>query len=147
MPATTAGVIKGVIESAGLGVSVYRDAAPSKPGPDGTPVLAVPLPYVSVRERLVRLPDRDGVFDADVPHTVTETVQIDVWQTWRDVATGRVVESYTLPDAIERLLTRGPVGGAPFRVYAIRCVDSVRLLEADENVVHHAITAVVHREA
>lgn len=144
MAATIAGMLKARIEAAGLGLSVFRDAAP-RPA-DGTDY---PMPYVTVRENVAMVPDADGAYDDDpaAEHTAQETVQVDLWQRWRDPETGRVAEDYALPGQVRRLL-HGATGwtGTPFRVRGSRVVSAVRLLEEQDNVVHHALTVVLSRE-
>ena len=148
MSATVSGAIKSVIESGGLSIIAYRDAAPSRPDPvTGDPVVAVALPYVTVRERIGMSVDRDGAFDRGVPHTVTETVSVDLWQQWRDPATGKSGgESYDLADRLARLLHGAALPSAPTRVYGVRVAGRTRLLESEANVVHDIITLTVRRE-
>lgn len=136
MAASTAGALKAYLEGLGLGVSVFRDEAPA----------GQKLPYITVREEIANVPDRDGDYgDATVEHTTAETVQIDVWQTWRNPTTGAVVESYTLPKQVQRALRDARLDATPTRTYGVVLTGTVRLLERADNVVHHASTAVVRR--
>lgn len=136
MSATTAGAVKAWLEGQALGVAVYRDSAP----------INTPLPYVTVTEAVALTPDRDGAFDRDVTHTVVEVAQVDVWQRWRSDS-GQPAEQYDLPHRVRRALDAAVLPSAPGRVYGCRSTGMVRLLEVDENVVHHAVTINVYREA
>lgn len=136
MAATTAGAIKAYLEGLGLGVPVFRDEPPA--GQD--------LPYITVREGIANVPDRDGDHgDPTAVRTTSETVQISVWQVWRNPTTGRVVEDYALPPAVQRAIRTAALDAAPTRTYGVLLQSSVRLLERDRNVVQHALTAVVRR--
>lgn len=136
MAATTAGALKAVLEAAGLGVAVHRNAAPS-----GTA-----MPYLTVQDEVALSPLADGAYDRDVTHNVREVVQVDVWQTWR-TSEGKPAENYALAGAVRRALHGVPLPAAPGPVYGCRVTGSVRLLEPDVNVVHHAITLTVDRRA
>lgn len=138
MSATVAGAVKAHVESLGLAVPVFRDAAPN----------AQPMPYVTVTEALAMTPNLDGdTGDPDAPSTVRELVQLDLWQLWRDGA-GRVAEDYALPHALLRGLRAARLQSvAGRRVYGVTGVSVIRLLEQSANVVHHAYTLTVHREA
>lgn len=147
MAATTSGALKAYIEGLGLGLSVYRDAAPGKDSPEKERLPAVPFPFVTVRESISTVLNMDGdLSDAAATVSARELVQVDLWQRWRDLASLKPLESYTLPGALVKRL-RGarlvPVGTAV--VYGVAGVSFVRLLEEERNVVHHAITCTVHR--
>lgn len=146
MAATTAGAIKAVVEGGGLGVPAFRNAAPTREDANGNKVVAVPLPYVTVQDEVALTPAADGPYDRDVTHNVREVVQVDLWQRWRD-DTGKVAEDYALPGALRRLLHGAPLPPAPGRVYGCRVTGSVRLVEPDTNVVHHALTLTIDRRA
>lgn len=134
MAATTAGALKAYIESLGLGLAVRRDHA-------DTPT----YPLVTVHEGVSIVTDASGDFgDMAQPVTVTEQAQVDLWQQWKNTS-GAVVESYTLPGELIGALHGAQLSAAPTKVYGCRVVGSVRLLERDENVVHHAITVEIHR--
>lgn len=148
MAATTAGALKAYIESLGLGLSSYRDAAPSADDPNGRRIPAVPYPFTTVREGIAITPNRDGdLGDPAAFLTVRELLQVDLWQMWRDAA-GKPAESYTLPGVLMQRL-RGarllPVGSSV--VYGVTVTSSIRLLEEQSNIVHHAISCVAHRQA
>jgi hypothetical protein len=136
MAATTAAAVKAYLEGLGLGVPVFRDEAPAKQS----------LPYITVREDVANVPDLDGdQGDPDAEHTTAETVQVDLWQTWRNPQTAAVVESYTLPKQIQRALRGAHLDVSPTHTYGVVLTSTVRLLERASNVVHHASTAVVRR--
>lgn len=147
MAATSSGALKAYIEAAGLSLSAYRDAAPSKPGQERR-LPNVPMPYVTIREAVAVTVNRDGdLSDPNAALTVQEVVAVDLWQQWR-TPEGKPAEDYTLPG---RLLVqlRGarlvPVGASV--VYGVTGVSMVRLLEEESNVVHHAYTLTIHRAA
>lgn len=138
MAASTSGALKAYVEGLGLGLAVYRDQAPKD----------APLPFVTVIEDLTTTLNADGdLGDHGAQQTVRELVQVSLWQTWRDSA-GRVAETYGLGPTLAARL-RGaqlvPVGSR--RTYGVSAVSYQRLLEEEANVVHHAITVTVHREA
>lgn len=135
MAATTAGALKALIESLGLGISAYRDEAPA-----GTT-----RPYVTIIEEiaLVTDPSEDGV-----GATVVETCQIDLWQDWHNSTTGGVAESYTLAPALRRGIDGARlalIGSA--LTYQALVRHTLRQVEPVENVVHHAMTVEVFRQA
>lgn len=145
MSATTAGALKTLIEAGGLGLAVYRDGAPSAPGPDGKPTATVPLPYVTLREAVAVFPDPGTAFDA-IGATTRETAQVDLWQTWRNLDTLKPAEQYGLADSLVRLLHGAALPSAPRHVYGVTVTGRRRLIEADDNVVHDAITVQIRRE-
>lgn len=147
MSATTAGAFKVVVENAGLGLAVYRDRAP-RSGPDAPPE---PRPYATVSEGISVVPERHG--DQGDPHAdraVTELIQIDLWERLKgaDAYDGRPddpVEDPTLIRALLRFLHGcRPVNG-PTLTYGVTVDSTVRLVEHDRGVVHHAITVRVRR--
>jgi len=127
-----------LIESLGLGLAAYGDR-PNK----GTP-----RPYVTIEEEIALVPDplEDGG-----PSTARETVQVDLWQDWRDLTTGatsgNLKENYTLAPALKR-----GIHGQRFQligssvVYMVLVRHSARFVEEQENAVHHAITVEVFRQ-
>ena len=135
MSASTAGALKALLESGGLGVAVYRDRA----------VENATLPHVTVSEGIAIT--SEGVFSAfdDPERHVVELAQVDVWQQWRHPTSRTVLESYTLPDAVLSLLQGNRLSTAPTPVMGMVVQSMVRLLEVSTNTVHHAITVQVHR--
>lgn len=135
MAASSSGAIKALLESAGLGISVYRDTAPPDQG----------LPYVTVQEGISLVPEPAfSVFD-DAAHHVTEEVQVNVWQQWRNPSTRAVTESYTLPDAVTAVLVGGLLTALPTYGGHMLFGSRQRLVEEDANVVHDSITVEIKR--
>lgn len=135
MSNSTGNAIKALIESFGLGVSVYRDRAPSEVQP----------PYVTVVEAISVVSDpRFNSFD-DSDHHVTELAQVDVWQPWKTADRDGIAETYTLADAIAAGLDGVRLADSPNHVAGMRLTGMVRLLEPDDNVVHHSITVELRR--
>ena len=134
MSASTSGALKALIEAAGLGLSAYRD----RPSDEHA------LPYVTIHEEIVLVPDA-GANDDSSGATGKETAQVDLWQAWRDPNTGALVESYTLPRALNAALKGAQLPTAPDLVYGVKVRSRLRLLERDDNVVHHAYTLEIVR--
>jgi hypothetical protein len=145
MSATTSGAIKAHLESAGLGISVYRDLAPQ----------GAALPFAVVTEGISQVPDRDGdLGDQEAKHTWREEVQVSLFQTWR-TPDGKPGEDYTLVGRLLEALDGCRLRTAPTTVYGVRVNGRVRLAAVDApggadgsdgaNVVHDAITATVRR--
>lgn len=136
MAASTAGALKALIESLGLGISAYRDEPPSS---------STTRPYVTITEELTMVadPSEDGKAG-----TVVETVQVDLWQDWHNLQNGNLAESYTLAPALRRGIDGARlalIGTAVSYIALVR--HSLRQLEAEENLVHHALTVEVMRQA
>lgn len=140
MAASTAGAIKALIESAGLGLAAYRDEAPK----------GATKPYVTILERIAVVPNgSDGRFDHDAgAHSINETVQVSLWEQWREAADGGALrESYTLSDALVRLLDGASLPVAPTHVWGVLLQSSRRLPpERDTNLVQTAMTLLVVRD-
>lgn len=136
MAATTAGAFKTYLEGLGLGLPVFRDEAPDGQG----------LPYIVVREDIANVPDLDGdQGDPTAEHTTAETVQVSLFQQWRNPTSGKVVEDYALPRQVQRAVKAAQLPASPTHTYGVVLQSSVRLLERDSNVVQHALTAVIRR--
>lgn len=140
MAATTAGGLKAMLETKGLGVPVFRAPAPG--GQTGA--------FITISEGLSITPDGGGdLGDPAAVVSVAELAQVDVWQPLKDVATDTanpaIVESYTLVPAVLRALHGASVTAAPTHVYGCTVDSSVRLLEPDTNTVHTAITVRLRR--
>lgn len=133
MAATLAGALKAYVESLGLGLAAYRDVAPE----------TAALPYVIITEGIDTVPDGISA-ERDFPG-VRETVQVTLWQKWRDDTTRAVTESFTLPRSLEQSLAAFPLANTPTRVYGARIVSAARLLERDANLVQHPITLEIAR--
>lgn len=139
MAASTAGALKALIEAGGLGISAHRDEAPANST----------LPYITILERIALVPDRSNArFDHGAgAQAGNETVQVDLWERWRDPATKALNESYTLSDALVRLLDGASLPVAPTHVWGVKFISSRRLPpEQEANLVHTAFTLVIVRD-
>lgn len=137
--------MKVLIESLGLGLAAYR-GGPSKKDPP------VPRPYVTIDEEIALVPDplEDGATGTGV-----ETLQVNLWQDWRDLTVsateGNLKENYALAPALkrgihgQRLQSIGTFPNVAV-VYMALVRHSIRILEEDNNVVHHALTVEVFRQ-
>jgi len=142
MSASLGGAIKAYLESKGLNIAFYRDAAPQ-----GTK-----RPYGTIVENiaLVMDPLESGGPATGATATGTETVQLDLWQTWLK-PDKTINEDPLLPDRITnaihgaRLLSTPPASVSPKLVYAILQRGRVRILDRDAGIVHHAYTLAVKR--
>lgn len=135
MSASLGGAIKTVVEAAGLGLAAYRDDA-------GKATTA--SKWVTISEGIVATTERLG--DAGAADAVTELVQVDLWQPWRATGAGGAAEDYDLADQLARALHGARLTGAPTAVRSCTVDDVVRLVEREENLVHHAITLRIRRE-
>jgi hypothetical protein len=137
MSATTSGALKTLIEGAGLGLAAYRDDAPER----------APLPYVTILEHIAVVPSgSDNRYDTGAgPHSFDETVQVSLWEEWRTRA-GAKGESYTLRDALIRLLDGARLPTAPTHVWGVRFMSARRLVEEDTNLVQTALTLEIVRD-
>lgn len=138
MALTTSNALKSLVESLGTGLSAYRDQPPE----------TTKRPYVTITEEIAWVPD---VEEDGATATAVETAQVDVWEDWKNLTTGDVAESYGLAATIRKGLdgSRLPQVGSLIGtsvVYHTHVTSSVRLLEPDNNIVHHALTVEVHRQ-
>lgn len=148
MSNSTATAIKAYLEGAGVGVPVLP----------GYLRQTAQYPCVTVDEQIGLTSDPTfNQFDDSRGH-VTELVQVDVWQhRWNPQNLREVIEDYTLPDTVLRLLKGAGLSTAPTRVFGVRVLDSRRLpyevvpskkpgvAPTVANVVHHTITVEVRR--
>lgn len=136
MAATTAGALKALIEGLGLGISAYRDRAPE----------GAALPYVTIVEGISLVPDGTvTAFEEGGDPGVREVAQVSLWQQYRDPVTNAITESFTLPPALIRGLHGAVLTASPTHAFGCRMVSALRLLEEDENLVHHPITVRIDR--
>lgn len=146
MSATLGGALKAYLEAKGLGITVFNDAPPvntPRAGKVGSP------PYCTVAEdiALTMDPMEDGGPASGAEATGSEIIQLDLWQTWKD-GNDKRIESQTLANAISRALHGGlnlTFGTPPTRVYGVLHRNRIRILERDNNIVHHAYTLDVRR--
>ena len=139
MAQTTAAALKVLIESLGLSLAAYGDQAQQGQA----------RPYVTIIEEVGLVPDplEDGG-----PSTAVETVQVDLWQDWKDLTPnsptyGNVKENYTLAPALKRGMhgqRLQSIGSSVVYMALVR--HSARFTEEASNVVHHAITVDIHRQ-
>ncbi len=143
---TTSNSLKAVIEAASLGLkSVSRDRI--SPGVK----VAATYPYVTIMEGVAYVPDRQtSTYDKGVPPGFIETVQVDLWQMWRNPGAGanNLLEDVTIIHKLVRTLhgikLATTIGTA--MVWGVKVTNVRRLLEEEENIVHHAITLSVVQE-
>lgn len=139
MAASTSGALKAHIESLGLGLAGYRDAAPEDAA----------LPYVRISEDIAQTIRQHGDFGAaGAAKACTEEVQLDLFQQRRDPDTGAITESYTIKDALVAGLHGAHLTAAPKHAYGLRVLSATRFPPApddDTNVVRHLITVALDR--
>lgn len=162
MAATTRTALKAFLEQLGLNVTAFQDEAPQGKVP----------PYIVILGPISLVPDslEDGgtlliggtlpagaTRPTGVAQTVTELLQVDIWQQWRnppapdlDHVAGQadraLLEDYTLPDKVIGAIHGCRLLAAPQVVYGCLVRGVVRLFERDSNRIHHAITVAVHRQ-
>lgn len=110
----------------GITTKVYRDMAP----PD------IALPYVTFADELGNVPSLYG--DKSVK-AKRRLVQVDLWQARADEAFSRID---TLVNALDSVR---PV--ADKHVFHTRVSDVQRMIDFDDDVIHHAITIYVYQVA
>jgi hypothetical protein len=142
MSMTSSGALKTLIEQAGLHVSAYRDAIPPNHA----------MPVVSIDENVATSQERHGdTGDVDAHHGESELAYVHLWELWR-TPEGKPAERYELIRNLKRLLRNarpfeyGP-SDAPVRVYGLRIDGHARIVEDEENVVHHTLTITLRRDA
>lgn len=133
MAATISGSFKAYIEGLGLGVAVYRDVAP----------LDAVLPYVVVTESVSIVPVRLG--DNGRDDAVVETVQLDLYEQWRD-ANHQLIESYTRARQLEQALRSPSLNDLPMRVHGVAGLSRTRQLDREGGLVRNIITVDVRRD-
>lgn len=142
MSMTSAGALKALIESGGLKVAAYRDAMPQ----------TADMPVVTIDENVATSQERHGDnADPDGHHGESELLNVHLWELWR-TQEGKPAERYELIRDLKRLLrTARPFSygrdDAPVRVYGLRIDGHARIVEEDENVVHHTISLTMRRDA
>lgn len=144
MSATTSGAFKALIESAGLGIAVYRDQAPPN----------APLPFVVIHEGIGMEPIGGDFADPDQPVVVRELVQVDVYQAKKNPASGRVLEDYTLTGSLMTLLRGSLLPNPPTRSWPLKLRDARRLPVSEpiagvtsSNIIRTTATVEFLREA
>lgn len=146
--ANTAGALKTLVEAAGLGVMVVRDALPKR----------YTLPALVIRESVGHSVRQHGDYgDPNASLATTEMVLADLWQAWR-TSTGQTGESPTLPDALFKAIHGKRLAGHNKITYGTRVTDVQRIPHIDAkdgskqgdqadaaNVVQHAYTILLDR--
>lgn len=143
MSLTTAAAVKVVIEAADLGLAAYRDRAPAGEA----------RPYVTISDGVSVTIDAHGdQGDADADVAVTELVQVDLWERLKsgnpsdyDGSTSDPFEDPSLIRDLLALFRHSVPTTGPTHVYGVTVDGSVRLVEHDRGVVHHAVTLRVRR--
>lgn len=123
------GAVRQIIVDAnitGITTKVYRDIAP----PD------VALPYITFADELSNVPVLIG--DKSVK-AKRRMVQVDLWQS-------RASESFSRIDTLATLLDSATLS-ADKHVFNTRVNDVQRLVEFEDDIVHHAITLFVYQVA
>lgn len=136
--ATVAGAVKTAVETAGLGLAAYRDRVPAQAA----------LPYCLIHEGIGTTVMMHG--DTDDPNrdeALREQMQLDLWQAKRDPRTGATIERYDLPDRLIFALHGTLLPTSPTHVYGMRVLESRRLADPNDNLVHHALTLVIDRRS
>lgn len=126
--------LKELIETSGLNLKAYVDRAPD---PDE------PLPYCTVHEGISVTPD--GRNDGGVGETVSELVQVDLWEQWT-ADDERPTDSPALVYDLMRMLHSANLPTAPNHVYGTIVQNRRRIFEPGRDRVHHAITLRVARQ-
>lgn len=143
---TSSGALKALIESAGLGLAAYRDAAPADRKDD--------LPYVTLDENVAAVPERHGdKQDPNGHHGEAETMTVHLWERFRG-DDGKAAEDYRLPRELSKLLRTSPPftygstnSGGVVRVYGVSITARARIIEEDANIVHTTWTLALRRDA
>jgi hypothetical protein len=148
MAATTRTALKAFLESLGLGITAYQDEAPEGHA----------YPYIVILGPIGFTPDKlesggtllttaqaNATRPTGQPQTVTELLQVDLWQSWRN-PDHTLAESYTLAETIVSAVHGARLPSAPKIVYSCIVRGMLRLFERDSNLVHNVLTVAVHRQ-
>lgn len=135
MSASLAGSLKVLIESAGLGLSAYRDNASAS---------VTGTAWVTITEGVSTTTVAIG--DHGQADTLTELVQVDLWQPWRAAVSGDPAEDYTLADRLHAAIHGATLPDPPMLVRSCTVDSYPRFVEEDENLVHHAFTVRIARD-
>jgi len=128
MSASIAGAVKTAVEAAGLSLTASRDEAPKNP----------PANYVVIHEGISIVPEPAFPAVDDTTGHVSELVQVDLVQRWRNPASNVLLESFTVTDGLIRALHGARFASAPKRVFVGTVVGTVRrLMRSDNKVVVH----------
>jgi|SRR5215472_1956782 len=148
MPVTTGALLKAYLETQGLGYAVYADQ----------PIPQPRRPYVVALDEMSMVPDpwEDGK-----ANTVVETVQLDLYQDWRDLdgrvtgRKGKLLVDWTLSPHLTAVLdgsrlylpgnpdVPGKVGQGI--VYVVKVASIMRRIFDTDNIHDHTYTLEVRR--
>jgi hypothetical protein len=131
--ATVSGAIKHLIESAGLGLTVFRDVAPPK----------APLPMVVVTEGVAWVPVPNGDTDVEGELLVREQAQVDIYQALRN-PDGSRAERIGLEDSVCLLLHRSKLSSWLVACYGVRIL--TRSSQAADNLRRTIVTVQIDRQ-
>jgi hypothetical protein len=133
--ATLAGAIKYVIESAGLGVSAYRDLAPPKAS----------MPFCVITEGVAWNVLPHGDTDASDELSIRELVQVDIYQGLRS-ADGTRIENPDLEDLVCFTLQQSKLPTWVNLVYGVQVLTrSTQTDQAQSNVRRTIVTLQIDR--
>lgn len=144
MAGSTAGALKHLIESFGLGLSAAADDMPTN----------ATYPFVVIQDEITVVTGDSrggagGIFDSGTD-TAVENCQVDLYQWYIDPDTRKVVESKILINALRRMLHRSAPAvaddDAPWRIYGIRVAFTSRARRADDNTTRTRMSVNVHRD-
>ena len=130
--ATVSGAIKYVIESAGLGVTVFRDLAPPK----------APLPLVVITEGVAWNVLPGGDTDIEGELRIREQVQVDIYQALK-AADGSRAEQIGLEDHICWLLHRTKLPSWLITCYGVQIM--TRSSQPGDNLRRTIVTVQIDR--
>ena len=130
--ATVSGALKYVIESAGLGVTVFRDLAPPE----------APLPLVVITEGVAWNVVPSGDTDAEGELRVREQAQVDIYQALRK-PDGTRAEQIGLEDHICWLLHRTKLPSWLITCYGVQIL--TRSAQASDNLRRTIVTVQIDR--
>ena len=130
--ATVSGALKYVIESAGLGVTVFRDLAPPK----------APLPLVVITEGVAWNVIPGGDTDVEGELRIREQAQVDIYQGLRK-PNGDRAEVIGLEDHICWLLHRTKLPSWLITCYGVQIL--TRSAQASDNIRRTIVTVQIDR--
>ena len=130
--ATVSGALKYVIESAGLGVTVFRDLAPPK----------APLPLVVITEGVAWNVVPSGDTDAEGELRIREQAQVDIYQALRK-PDGSRAEQIGLEDHICWLMHRTKLPSWLITCYGVQIL--TRSAQASDNTRRTIVTVQIDR--
>lgn len=131
MANTFAGALQTYLTDKGFNLPVSQDIS------DGSEI-----PYITVMENVVSVPYLDG---DNRLNKVAETMQINLWQEWRD-SSGAVIENRFLADTLLNLLHCARIETDVKKIFAIIVESQLRVIEEENNLIQNVFTIVVKRK-